>query len=189
MATIQKFTRSKGIVYRVLIRKARTKPISKTFTSKKLAIQFAESINSNREFFEAYGYQNNVKIKLSELIIEYLNLDYKGKDQVEHSRKLRIWLNSLSNIPAKEINANNIIKGLNALPSHLSNASINRHKAAISGVLTYACKRGYIKINPAKLVPSLCQRITSEQGSYQKLKELVYFALVEPLNGMFLSYV
>jgi integrase len=90
MATIQKFTRSKGIVYRILIRKARTKPISKTFTSKKLVIQFAESINSNREFFEAYAYQNNVKIKLSELIIEYLNLDYKGKDQVEHSRKLRI---------------------------------------------------------------------------------------------------
>ena len=78
MATIQKFTRSKGIVYRVLIRKAGTKPISKTFTSKKLAIQFAESINSNREFFEAYGYQNNVKIKLSELIIEYLNLDDCG---------------------------------------------------------------------------------------------------------------
>jgi len=155
MATIQKFTRSKGIVYRVLIRKARTKPISKTFTSKKLAIQFAESINSNREFFEAYGYQNNVKIKLSELIIEYLNLDYKGKDRVEQSRKLRVWLNSLSNIPANEINANNIKKGLDAIPSHLSNASINRHKAAISGVLTYACKRGYIKINPAKIVPSL----------------------------------
>ena len=37
MATIQKFTRSKGIVYRVLIRKAGTKPISKTFTSKKLS--------------------------------------------------------------------------------------------------------------------------------------------------------
>jgi integrase len=155
MATIQKFTRSKGIVYRVLIRKAGTKPISKTFTSRKLAIQFAESINSNREFFEAYGYQNNVKIKLSELIIEYLNVDYKGKDQVEHSRKLRVWLNSLSNIPATEINANNIKKGLDALPSHLSNASINRHKAAISGVLTYACKRGYIKVNPARLIPSL----------------------------------
>ena len=53
MATIQKFTRSKGIVYRVLIRKADTKPISKTFTRKKLAIQFAQSIDSNREFFEA----------------------------------------------------------------------------------------------------------------------------------------
>ena len=151
MATIQKFTRSKGIVYRVLIRKAGTKPISKTFTSRKLAIQFAESINSNREFFEAYGYQNNVKIKLSELIIEYLNLDYKGKDQVEHSRKLRVWLNSLSNIPATEINSNNIKKGLDALPSHLSNASINRHKAAISGVLTYACKKGYINSSIALL--------------------------------------
>ena len=37
MVTIQKLTRLKGIVYRVLIRKAGTKPISKTFTSKKLS--------------------------------------------------------------------------------------------------------------------------------------------------------
>jgi integrase len=44
---------------------------------------------------------------------------------------------------------------LDTLPSHLSNASINRHKAAISGVLTYACKKGYIKINPARLIPCL----------------------------------
>ena len=73
MATIQKFTRSKGIVYRVLIRKAGAKSISKTFTSKKLAIQFAESINSNREFYEAYGYNNKKDINLSSLIIEYLN--------------------------------------------------------------------------------------------------------------------
>ena len=65
MATIQKFTRSKGIVYRVLIRKAGTKSISKTFASKKLAIQFAESINSNREFYEAYGYKLKKDIKLS----------------------------------------------------------------------------------------------------------------------------
>jgi len=155
MATIQKFTRSKGIVYRVLIRKAGAKSISKTFTSKKLAIQFAESINSNREFYEAYGYKRKKDIKLSSLIIEYLNENYKGKDKVEHSRKLRVWLKSINNILINEINANNIKNGLDALPSHLSNASINRHKAAISGVLTYALKRGYIKVNPAKLVSSL----------------------------------
>ena len=50
MAIIQKFTRLKGIVYRVLIRKADTKPISKTFTSKKLAIQFAKSIDVYRAY-------------------------------------------------------------------------------------------------------------------------------------------
>ena len=56
MATIQKFTRAKGDVYRVLIRKAGAKPISKTFSNKKLAIQFAKSMDikartklSNRE--------------------------------------------------------------------------------------------------------------------------------------------
>jgi len=155
MATIQKFTRSKGIVYRVLIRKAGTKPISKTFTSKKLAIQFAQSIDSNREFLEAYGYKNKKDIKLSLLISEYLNIDYKGKDKVEHSRKLRVWLETLGDVLIKDIKTNNITDSLGTLPSHLSNASINRHKAAISGVLTYGCRRGYIKINPAKLVPYL----------------------------------
>jgi len=155
MASIQKFKRSKGIVYRVLIRKTGLKPISKTFTSKKLAIQFAESINSNREFYEAYRSQNKRDIQLSLLINEYLSNEYKGKDHVEHSRKLRVWITSLSDIPTKEINANNIKKGLDALPSHLSNASINRHKAAISGLLTYAYKKGYIKSNPARLIPSL----------------------------------
>ena len=124
MASIQKFKRSKGIVYRVLIRKTGLKPISKTFTSKKLAIQFAESINSNREFYEAYRSQNKRDIQLSLLINEYLSNEYKGKDHVEHSRKLRVWITSLSDIPTKEINANNIKKGIDALPSHLSNASI-----------------------------------------------------------------
>ena len=155
MATIQKFTRSKGIVYRVLIRKVGTKPISKTFTSKKLAIQFAQSIDSNREFFEAYGYKNKKDIKLSLLISEYLNIDYKGKDKVEQSRKLRVWLETLGDVLIKDIKTNNITDSLNTLPSHLSNASINRHKAAISGILTYGCRRGYIKTNPAKLVPYL----------------------------------
>ena len=132
MATIQKFIRSKGIVYRVLIRKSGTKPISKTFSNKKLALQFAESINSNREFYEAYGYINNKKIKLSSLINKYLEIGYKGKDTIEQSRKLGIWLSSLGNIPVKNITANNIKESLDALPSHLSNASINRHQTLLT---------------------------------------------------------
>jgi integrase len=155
MATIQKFTRSRGVVYRVLIRKAGTKPISKTFTTKKLAIQFAQNIDSNREFFEAYGYENNKDIKLSLLIRNYLNNEYKGKDKAEQARKLRLWLKSLGDIAIKEIKSRSISHSLSALPSHLSNASINRHKAAISGVLTYGCRQGYIKTNLAKLVPYL----------------------------------
>jgi len=155
MSTIQKFTRAKGDVYRVLIRKAGTKPISKTFSNKKLAIQFAQSMDSNREFFEAYGYENDKEIKLSLLISNYLKYEYKGKDKVEQSRKLRIWLNYLGDIRIKEIKAVSISHSLSTLPSHLSNASINRHKAAISGALTYALRKGYIKTNPARIIPSL----------------------------------
>jgi integrase len=155
MATIQKFTRLKGIVYRVLIRKADTKPISKTFTSKKLAIQFAQSIDSNREFFEAYGCKNKKDIKLSLLISEYLNIDYKGKDKVEQSRKLRVWLETLGDVLIKDIKTNNITDSLNTLPSHLSNASINRHKAAISVVFSYACREYDLPENPVRKIASL----------------------------------
>ncbi|MDB4598965.1 site-specific integrase [Candidatus Pseudothioglobus singularis] len=155
MSTIQKFTRAKGDVYRVLIRKAGSKPISKTFSNKKLAIQFAKSMDSNREFFEAYGYENNKEIKLSLLINNYLNYEYKGKDKVEQSRKLRIWLKYLGDIRIKEIKSSAISHSLSTLPSYLSNASINRHKAAISGALTYALRKGYIKTNPARIIPSL----------------------------------
>ena len=155
MSTIQKFTRAKGDVYRVLIRKAGSKPISKTFSNKKLAIQFAKSMDSNREFFEAYGYENNKEIKLSLLINNYLNYEYKGKDKVEQSRKLRIWLKYLGDIRIKEIKSSTISHSLSTLPSYLSNASINRHKAAISGALTYALRKGYIKTNPARIIPSL----------------------------------
>ena len=155
MSTIQKFTRAKGDVYRVLIRKAGSKPISKTFSNKKLAIQFAKSMDSNREFFEAYGYENNKEIKLSLLINNYLNYEYKGKDKVEQTRKLNLWLKSLGDIAIKEIKASSISKTLSTLPSYLSNASINRHKAAISGVLTYAFRKGYVKTNPVRIIPSL----------------------------------
>ena len=155
MSTIQKFTRAKGDVYRVLIRKAGAKPISKTFSNKKLAIQFAQSMDSNREFFEAYGYENNKEIKLSLLISNYLKYEYKGKDKVEQARKLGIWLKYLGDIRIKEIKASSISHSLSTLPSNLSNASINRHKAAISGALTYALRKGYIKTNPARIIPSL----------------------------------
>jgi integrase len=155
MSTIQKFTRAKGDVYRVLIRKAGAKPISKTFSNKKLAIQFAQSMDSNREFFEAYGYENNTDIKLSLLISNYLKNEYTGKDKVEQSRKLSLWLKSLGDVAIKEIKAIGISHSLNTLSSHLSNASINRHKAAISGALTYALRKGYIKTNPARIIPSL----------------------------------
>ena len=155
MATIQKFTRAKGDVYRVLIRKAGAKPISKTFSNKKLAIQFAKSMDSNREFFEAYGYENYKDIKLSLLITNYLKNEYKGKDKVEQSRKLKLWLKSLGDISIKEIKVSSISHSLSTLPSHLSNASINRHKAALSGALTFACRKGYIKTNPARIIPSL----------------------------------
>jgi hypothetical protein len=47
MSTIQKISRAKGIVYRVLIRKSGIKAITKTFPTKKEAIQFSQKIKGS----------------------------------------------------------------------------------------------------------------------------------------------
>ena len=47
MSTIQKISRAKGIVYRVLIRKSGMKAITKTFPTKKEAVQFSQKIEGS----------------------------------------------------------------------------------------------------------------------------------------------
>jgi hypothetical protein len=169
MATIQKFKRLKGTVYRVLIRKADTKPISKTFSTKKLAVQFAQRVESDREFLIAYGYENEKDIRLSWLITDYLDNSYKGKSKQEQTRKLGLWLKSLGDVSITDIKVNDIASSLDALPCHLSPATINRHKAAISGALTYACSKSHINTNPARLVPYLAENNNRNQFQLQWL--------------------
>ena len=51
MACIQKVERKKGVVYRVYIKKKGVRRISKSFDSKRLAVQFVNSIESDRKTY------------------------------------------------------------------------------------------------------------------------------------------
>ena len=55
MAYIQKVRRKKGNVYRVYIKKAGVKRVSKTFDTKRLAVQFVNSI----EKFDGQNWEIN----------------------------------------------------------------------------------------------------------------------------------
>jgi hypothetical protein len=68
LATIQKINRSKGVVYRVLIRKKGFKPITKVFSTKRMATQFANRVESSNEELLAYGSVGKSKAILSEFI-------------------------------------------------------------------------------------------------------------------------
>ena len=49
MATIQKVKRRSDFAYRVLIRQAGMKPVTKTSNNKRSAVQFVNSIESDRK--------------------------------------------------------------------------------------------------------------------------------------------
>jgi hypothetical protein len=94
MAYIQKVRRKKDVAYRVYIKKAGVKRISKTFDTKRLAVQFVNSIESDRSKLVSY---NNTKIqtKLSVVINKYLSTKYKGSRLKDEKQNLIYGLSIL----------------------------------------------------------------------------------------------
>ncbi len=77
MATIQKRPRSKGNAYRVIIRKKGIRQISRTSPSKKLALQFAQRVENDKELLLVYGNSNKSNQTLEKLTSDYLSNEYK----------------------------------------------------------------------------------------------------------------
>ena len=154
MAAIQKITRQKGVVYRVQIRRKNSKIISKTFATKKLAQQFATRLESDRQTLLAYGKLTNSTLHLSKLIEMYLSNEYGGRYFNKHKAKLDYWLASIGDKLIVEITTAEIKSVLDGLSSRLSNATVNRYKAAISVVFSYACREFDLPDNPVRHIRS-----------------------------------
>ena len=154
MAYIQKVRRKKGNVYRVYIKKAGVKRVSKTFDTKRLAVQFVNSIESDRNKLLAYT-QSKSQTVFSIIIDEYLNKEYKGSRLNDERVKLNFWIEALGDKPIIDITSTDINEALSTLPAHLKNATINRYVAAISVVFSYACREYGLHINPVRKIPSL----------------------------------
>ena len=154
MAYIQKVRRKKGNVYRVYIKKAGVKRVSKTFDTKRLAVQFVNSIESDRNKLLAYT-QSKSHTLLSLVIDKYLNNEYKGTRANDERRKLIFWLEALGDKPIIDITTIDINEALSTLPSQFKNATINRYVAAISVVFSYACREYDLPENPVRKIPSL----------------------------------
>ncbi len=154
MAYIQKVRRKKGIVYRVYIKKAGFNRISKTFDTKRLAVQFVNSIESDRNKLLAYT-QAKSQTVLSIIIDGYLKKEYKGSRLNDEKHKLDYWINALRDKPIINITTADINDAISTLPSHLKNATINRYLAAISVVFSYACREYGLQLNPARQIALL----------------------------------
>jgi hypothetical protein len=87
MSTIQKISRAKGIVYRVLIRKSGMKAITKTFPTKKEAVQFSQKIEGNIREQIAFTSLDN-KLTFKELAGDYLVKECYVKQPKERARAI-----------------------------------------------------------------------------------------------------
>ena len=154
LATIQKINRSKGVVYRVLIRKKGFKSITKVFSSKRMAIQFSNRVESSNEALLAFGGENKTKLSLGDVSAEYLAREYKGKDHKKQSNKLDFWVKSIEIKPIADITTRDVSEAMLKLPKGLANATINRYKSALSVVFSYACRQYNLISNPVQLIPS-----------------------------------
>jgi len=155
LATIQKINRSKGVVYRALIRKKGFKPITKVFTTKRLAVQFASRVESSNEELLAYGRVNKSKVSFEELVENYLSQEYQGKDLQKQSARTGFWVKSIKVVRASDITISDVREAMLKLPKGLSNATVNRYKSAASVVFNYGCRHYNLTSNPVQLISSL----------------------------------
>jgi integrase len=153
MAYIQKVQRKKGVTYRVFIRPPGLKPITKTFATKREAVRFVNRLDDDKRQIQVFQ-QNKHKTLLSKVIDDYLVKGYKGQRPKEEEYKLNYWKSQIGIKQISEVSRMDISNSLSNLPSHLSNATTNRYKAAISVVFTYACRYYNLLDNPVNSIPS-----------------------------------
>lgn len=154
MAAIKKIARKKGVTYRVQIRRKNSKIISKTFATKKLAQQFASRLESDKQTLLAYGSLANDAVTLIEVMDRFLKEEYSGKYSKDKKTKLDFWISNIGNKSLTEVTTNDISTHLDKMSKHRANATVNRYKAAISVVFSYACREYGLLNNPVKNIRS-----------------------------------
>ena len=154
MASIQTINRTKSKAYRVQIRRKGLKPISKVFNTKQLAINFAKRVESDNQLLQAFG-QTYSKLTFKEVVSLYFDKSYTGKRPKEQRWKLDYWCSFIGEKKIAEINKGDIVSGICELPKHYENSTINRFRAAVSGVFAFACKELDLPENPVRYAPSL----------------------------------
>jgi integrase len=193
MASILRIKRNKGYTYRAYIRKTGLKPISKVFSTRRLAEDFIKRVEGDKELLLAYGGAKDYQITLNVMIDEYMKYGYLGKDAQKQASRVQFWSDRYGHKLLSDITRADISRGVFELSNTLSNATVNRHKSALSVVFAFACRQYELPDNPALHIPSLtednsCIRFLSSEerkrlfeackgSSWDKLHLLVLMAI------------
>ncbi|NOQ79259.1 MAG: tyrosine-type recombinase/integrase, partial [Gammaproteobacteria bacterium] len=169
MASIQKISRAKGVVYKVTIRLSGTGTICKTFPTKKAAVEFARTVEGDDKLATALGNPVTRALTLSNLIEEYLE-QYNGNDHGIYgclswwsSQYGHISLNKISAViirdGVKRLSSGNVLRGngpgkLKEMNRKRSGSTVNRYKANLSSVFEYGKEHYGLTENPCREVKS-----------------------------------
>jgi len=155
MATIQKLTNKNNTTYRVLIRKKGLKAISKTFSTKRQASQFALQVESDAKIQQSLGGVSNT-VTFKKVSNTYLSERYPGvKPPRSHEGRIEFWNNLFKDRRLIDITKLEVVNGLKKLPNKLSNSTVNKYKAAASVIFNYACREYDLPENPVRHIRSL----------------------------------
>ncbi len=152
MATIQKVAlKSGGYSYRCFVRLAGHKPITKQFKTKKEALEFARTVEGNKDLAFTLGNPATKNLNLNTLIDEFLK-EYSGNDH-NMVYRLQWWGRQCGKIIVGEITHQTVRWALKKLSDDgRSGPTLNRYKAAISSVFEWAKEVYGINGNPARQV-------------------------------------
>lgn len=159
MASIQKISRAKGVVYKVTIRHSGNGTVCKTFPTKKEAVEFSRIVEGDSALLQTLGNPISRTLTLADLIDEYLD-QYHGKDHGIYGC-LSWWRKQFGHISLNKISAFTIREGIKLLsegkavrgngPGKLkelerkrSGSTVNRYKANLSSVFEYGKERSHL---------------------------------------------
>lgn len=170
MASIQKIKRAKGSVYKVTIRHNDTGTISKTFKTKRLAVEFTRTVEGDNQLLSSLSNPINKGLTLCALIEEFTN-QYTGRDTGLNGR-LMWWSRNFGHLTLDKISALVVREGLSLLSSgnavrghgrkgdtkqldhQRSGSTVNRYKAALSSIFEYSKEEYGLTENPCRQIRS-----------------------------------
>jgi hypothetical protein len=152
MATIERRTSAKGTSYRVKIRLTGKPPVSRTFSRHHAAKAWASATEATlRDGTHATGSGHTVTEAINGFLAAKLA---SKKDQRMLAARASWWRAEVGGIKLRDLAASHIERGLASLAASAlltrkpfgpskprSGATINRYRAAISAVLTWAHKQ------------------------------------------------
>jgi len=151
MAYIQKRTTATGSPRNTAIIKHDGRVIqTKTFTTKKAAQSLARQIEADQELIAALGLS---VMTFPELLNAYF-LEFTGKDTTQPSR-LEWWSKIIGDKRLTDIEPALIREAMASFAKDHKPATVNRYRAALSGVFRFAIRKGWLTKNPCATVAAM----------------------------------